>query len=118
MDTLTIPATVDQPAMAPETTKPLKLSEAIRLGAMATDQAFGTFGDGTHTCGIGAAQVALGLTPQPDDELNMMLEHAGPVRSPCADRRHGSVRETIIHLNDDHKLPREKIADWLESLGL
>jgi len=26
------------------------------------------------------------------------------------------LRDTIIHLNDEHRWPREKIADWLDTL--
>lgn len=29
----------------------------------------------------------------------------------------GSVYDTIIHLNDTHKWPREKIADWIDELA-
>lgn len=30
----------------------------------------------------------------------------------------GSVRSVIIHLNDHHKLTREELADWLETLDV
>jgi hypothetical protein len=118
LKSLTAPA-VEAPSPAQETTKPLKLSEAIRLGAMMTEQAFGTFGDQEHTCGIGAAQIALGLTPSDGGPLNALLRNA-LVTPPCDhDNLYGGdVRSAIIHLNDDHHWPREKVADWLEGLGL
>lgn len=103
---------------APEQTKPLKLSEAIRLGAMMTEQTFGEFGDDDRTCAIGAAQKALGLPVSAKGPLNGLL-HSRQADAPCG---HGSATWTvgslIMHLNDDDKWPREKIADWLEGMGL
>lgn len=110
--------TAPPPAEAPRTT-PLKLSEAIRLGAMMTEQAFATFGDRTKTCAIGAAQVALGLEPGHDDGLAEMLIETPSVALPCEHRRNAnSIGSAVIHLNDDDRWPRERIATWLESLGL
>lgn len=40
-----------------------------------------------------------------------------PVRG-CSAKSGPRPRAVIIHLNDDHQWPRNKIADWLESIGL
>lgn len=115
--TLTATPVTEAPA-TPETTKPLKLSEAIRLGAMMTEQTFGEFGDDERTCAIGAAQKALGLPVSAGGPLLHLLGDRS-AEPPC---EHGSlpwsVGALIIHLNDDDRWPREKIADWLEGLGL
>ena len=114
--TLTAPPITEAPA-TPEATKPLKLSEAIRLGAMMTEQTFGEFGDDDRTCAIGAAQKALGL-PVSDNGPLLHLLHARSAAAPCGHGSTWSVGGLIIHLNDDDRWPREKIADWLEGLGL
>lgn len=102
---------------APERTKPLKLSEAIRLGAMMTEQTFGEFGDDERTCAIGAAQKALGLPVSGEGLLNALL-HERRADAPCGHEARWTVGSLIMHLNDDDKWPREKIADWLGGLGL
>lgn len=101
----------------PEKTKPLKLSEAIRFGAMATEQIFGAFGDGERTCALGAAQVALGERPGDGGGVIDVLGTAR-VERPCGHGGSASVRDSIIHLNDGDHWPRERIASWLEELGL
>ena len=114
--TLTATPVTEAPA-APETTKPLKLSEAIRLGAMMTEQTFGEFGDDERTCAIGAAQKALGLPVSANGPLVNLL-HDRSADAPCGHDDSWSVGALIVHLNDDDRWPREKIADWLEGLGL
>jgi hypothetical protein len=117
--TATAPAT-EAPVETPtrEQTKPLKLSEAIRLGAMATQQTFGAWGNTEHTCAIGAAQVALGVTPGDGDRLNQLLRSGPVVELPCLHEEARPVGDGIIHLNDTDHWPRERIAGWLETLGL
>lgn len=116
-ETLTTPAPTTEAPATPEKTKPLKLSEAIRLGAMMTEQTFGEFGDDERTCAIGAAQKALGLPVSAMGPLNDLLGSRG-AKEPCDHPYAWSVGALIMHLNDDDKWPREKIADWLETLGL
>lgn len=156
--------TIDAPATLPDTrpdwmpgdadpktleqTKPLKLSEALRFGAMGTTQTFSKLGDtdaGT-ACGVGAVFVGLGYQfSGPNSVGNVIAAHPElrvlqtPVRligrmpEMCVEHRgfrrpddfhasyssHGeNILDAIIHLNDDHHLPREQIASWLEGLGL
>jgi hypothetical protein len=95
----------------------MRPSEAIRLGSMLHPQGFKAYEQTrringqlvTQTCAIGA-----GLAADPSfDEVG--LAGIAPVRCPeCADR--GTVPAIIIHLNDDHRWTRERIADWLEPI--
>lgn len=94
---------------APVTT--LRLSEAIRLGAMLKPQAFGTWFDGEGTCALGAAIDALGIT-----ESNVLLlaqTIVGRARCPVCGCD-GAQFHLVPHLNDDHHWTRERIADWVE----
>ena len=108
--------------------KPLKLSEAIRLGSISRQQAFGQYerADGS-VCGIGAAFVGFG---EPPSSMGGKLHHhvlmkllATAMKMPDCDingcsHPSSSVGDYIIHQNDLHHLPRNKIADNLEKLGL
>lgn len=105
----------------------MRLSEAIRLGAMLKPQAFGDFSDGTGTCAWGAANEAIGKSVDDDyvDDEWMDVCHAD-VRCPeCGDCRgttdkdadgQSRVASLIEHFNDDHLWTRERIADWLEGV--
>lgn len=97
---------------------PLRLSEAIRIGSMVTEQAFGSFGNQEKTCGIGAAQVAFGETPSGHGPLAILLTERLSIPCPDCVYTPVSVGSYIIHLNDDHQWPRQKIADSLEEYGL
>jgi hypothetical protein len=109
----------------------MKLSEALRLGAMLRpQQAYGAlFNDSNGgTCALGAIADAVGLL---DTENN---KYYGPIPEPirslwrpvanvvcasacpqCGERAFGSDR-VIVHLNNEHKWSRERIADWIESI--
>ncbi len=99
----------------------MRLSEAIRLGAMLKPQAFGDYTDGIGTCALGAANEAIGLSAN-DDETE------GPwpfiaIGLPCpscgvtlgADPETG-LGEMVEHLNDYHRWTREVIADFVETI--
>jgi hypothetical protein len=104
---------------SPESGSPLRLSEAIRLGAMTTDQAFGTLVDERGAmCAEGAAIAALGGDPHSDD-LSVVLDRRADVPMPdgCSHRL-PSLQPAIHHLNDYHRMPRHEIADWLAGMGL
>lgn len=36
---------------------------------------------------------------------------------PCYETETETLANTIIHLNDDHGMDRDSIADWIETLG-
>lgn len=96
----------------------MKLSEAIRLGAMLKPQGFGRATTGpraTATCALGAAYQASGS----QHSWGSLCQHF-PILSrlewvECPECR--VPHETPIpHLNDDHRWTREQIADWLETI--
>lgn len=103
---------------SPETSS-LRLSEAIRLGAMTTDQAFGTLVDYQGAmCAEGAAIVALGGDPHCDDLTSVLSRRADfPMPDGC-EHPHRILQRAIHHLNDLHHMPRHEIADWLAGMGL
>lgn len=93
----------------------MKLSEAIRLGAMLGPQGFGGIddrsGDGT-LCALQAAQKAIGL----EYDCYDMEEHF-PILLLRVWVRGGntSIGSAIINLNDKHRWTRERIANWVET---
>jgi hypothetical protein len=123
-----------------------KLSDAIRLGAAIHPQYFNNlFGwqftqsgnpdqmEVSRTCALGAAMVGIGKMPenflasvkQPSlDLLNTRwpcLNYDEPCPSCDGDSKwaaNHNLQSIIVHLNDGHKWSREKIANWLEGLGL
>lgn len=100
-----------------EKVQPLKLSEAIRIGSMTTKQLYNAFGDkDVGTCGIGAAQVAFGDDPG-SPALIRVLQTPIDVTTPSG-RHFNNIASAIMYLNDAEHMPRQKIADWLESEGL
>ena len=104
----------------------MRLSEAIRLGAMSRPQAFGIFfsKDTGGTCALGAALEAIGGLDE-DDPLsvkhNLLLRRRFPVllqplSCPACGGDIGGDEMSLAHLNDTHKWSRERIADWLETV--
>lgn len=108
----------------------MKISEAMRIGAMMHPQTFGelyVYDDTimppviTATCALGAARVG-GASAQ----MMVTLAHRGPRRIYCPlcsrdyqyVETYPSIERVIIHLNDSHYLSREAIADWLEKVEL
>ena len=125
----------------------MRLSEAIREGASLRPQAIGVLisrkytdvGQATFsTCAIAAAFEAVGgdiedlLAPSyqgvqvisPCDKAVAYLKEQGLLgKDPMVaytlegtDERH-PLSDTIMYLNDDDEWSRERIADWLESIG-
>lgn len=115
----------------------MKLSEAIRLGAMLKPQGAGSGSAKPHadaTCALGAAIESAGLSY--DHDFTSVRERwpfvsavrlACPLRDERTIYQHGMVCHTffaqsrqlldlIWHLNDAHGWSRERIADWVESI--
>jgi hypothetical protein len=96
----------------------MKLSEAIRLGAMLKPQGFGGNTTGpmaTVTCALGAAYEAAEVA-----HCWIALSRRFPILMriewlvcPACDER---VETPIPHLNDDHRWTREQIADWVATI--
>lgn len=101
----------------------MRLSEAIRLGAMLKPQAFGDlWRDGGRTsCALGAAYEALGFGPGSDVEDNEHVPRGirdfleEPSACPVC-KRENRIGLTVTHLNDAHKWTRERIADWVATV--
>jgi len=113
---------VQQPARHDEG----ELAEAIRFGARRrSEQAFGEYYQGRHaSCALGAAYEGLyrlpeelgQLHPKRLDRLWECLE--GTIRScPEGCRKRLILAAMIIHLNDDHRWDRERIATWVAGTG-
>lgn len=98
----------------------MKLSEAIRLGSMATEQQFGWCGDleSGKTCALGAVFVAVGENYTYEDMKAKLPLLAFTESAPCPQcgRCGDSSFATIPHLNDHHRWTREQIADWVETI--
>ena len=106
----------------------MKLSEAMRIGARMHPQATGWLwlDSSDHptrdhrlvasTCAIGAACMGAGV----DTETTAFRAALTRPYIPCP--KCGGLSEylghAVVHLNDDHHEPRERIADWLEEQGL
>ncbi len=116
----------------------MRLSEAIRLGAMLRPrQAFWTLyePDIDATCALGAAADAIGILDTTTSNAFIVRATApqewrgvatrlvdcpvceGPFDPPPAfGYRACDVQSAIVHLNNDHRWSRERIADWVETL--
>ena len=101
----------------------MKLSEAMRLGAMMKPQIYDDMYDGIGTCAVAAAADAIGKLSEilcgsavlTDwwPELETLHKH---VCCPECLASFQSLDSLIVHLNDTHKLTRETIADWLATV--
>ena len=96
----------------------MRLSEAIRLGAMMTSQAFQALFTNDGACALGAALLAIGAAP--DQALHSALNRwpwAFTVSANCPScGRSRCVFEVITHLNDAHRWTREQIARWIAGI--
>lgn len=104
----------------------MKLSEAIRLGAMLKPQGFGNEAlFGKSTCALGAAADAVNLPEELEryetlcTPFPIVGDHveACPAGAGCAAIWCGvTVLHMAYHLNDIHKWTRERIADWVATI--
>ena len=118
MDTLT------RPAVAPETTTPIKPSEAMRLGRMlyprgCEGQLTQPYDGGWAVCAAGAMYVGYGWTPGGLAAPSYIPPVFQVKESTCpACSVLGNAADVTTHLNDEHCWSTERIADWLEGMGL
>jgi hypothetical protein len=102
----------------------MKLSEAIKLGALMRGRGTGVdsfYGYNNVTCAMGAALDALGVTMQERKENKRSTYERWPwisQRQTCPDcgKRAEVVYIIATHLNDDHGWTRERIADWVATV--
>jgi hypothetical protein len=97
----------------------MKLSDAIRLGAMTGPQCFsGYFGEGSSSCAMGSALIAVGATHGGYGAIWDVFPEALLVVPSCPScgESLNCVADGVYHLNDDHLWTREAIADWVETV--
>lgn len=107
----------------------MKLSEAIRAGAKLGPQCFGTMHDDGGSCAIGAAFWALyGVEKSPvgvmhdakrswwPDAWLELIEATLGIPCPVCKDAQLDLSHVITHLNDDHKMSREGIAEYVETI--
>ena len=102
----------------------LKLSEAIRLGSMLHPQGFGKWWDGKGTCAIGAAARAIGIRVELGEHFRTRRHiDVWPwawdeiIKScPVCSRGPVHTAHIIVHLNDQHRWTRERIAEWVATI--
>lgn len=99
----------------------MRLSEAIRLGAMMTKPAYGIIGTNRRRCALGAAGFAIGYTAWWPRGIWHALEAEWPWLFDvsrtrfcplCGDDRK-FLAAILWHLNDTHRMSREWSADWV-----
>lgn len=94
----------------------MRLSEAIKLGAMLHPQGFGGMHVNDGTCALGAAEDAgFNVNALVDETIN--CAHRGQ-HTACPECAHPccGVGGVVVHLNDCHRLTREAIADWVATI--
>ena len=103
---------------------PLKLSEAIKLGSVATVQSIGSWvqtgEDGEkQMCALSTAWYALTGGKSDNASQSALSRMLGEVYvpHPVTGNVH-DVASIVVDLNDDHKWNRKQIAEWLETYGL
>ena len=105
----------------------MKLSEAIRLGAVMHPQIYRSLRSPLGTCALGAVGFALGCLDSLDTTVDWKSTadfyrvtnkeiglHICPVCQYTPQPTSDQNRLLIAHLNDDHRWTRECIADWIE----
>jgi hypothetical protein len=108
---------------AAETHDERELAEFIRDGAQRRpDQAFGDYYQGTTaSCALGAAYEAMYRLPnnaegrRPTRDLDWFFDCLDTVK-PCPEegcKKRIFLAALLVHLNDDHRWSRERIAEWL-----
>lgn len=103
----------------------MKLSEAIRLGAMLKPQIIGNYFNDVGTCALGGAYDAIGKLMACGSDMHSPvwpLIEAEAKCPACKPPRYSLVNyprcvgQVITHLNDDHRWTREQIADWVATV--
>lgn len=95
----------------------MKLSEAIRLGAMLGPQVFEVMFDGRGgSCALGAADLAINVKICGDwpDAFWRTVDSISECPACGIKSGHQFGGYIITHLNDDHRWTRAAIADFVE----
>lgn len=97
----------------------MRLSEAMRLGAMLRPQITGRLLSRWGSCALGAARQAAGVPTRETVSHPWVWTHTTLSHCPACRFSTGYqdfVEQLIKHLNDTHRWTRERIADWVESI--
>jgi hypothetical protein len=109
-------------AMASELqTEQKELAEFIRAGSSRGHQCFGSYFDEKGgSCALGAVYEGVYHLPRQHgklipDHLERLFRCLDEVMKTCPQgcRKRLPLAPMIVHLNDDHRLTREQIAEWL-----
>ena len=98
-----------------------ELAEYIRAGSTRGPQCFGSYFDEKGgSCALGAVYDAFYHLPRQHgklipDHLERLFRCLDEVTKACPQGCHKRLplASMIVHLNDDHRLTREQIAEWL-----
>lgn len=97
----------------------MKLSEAIRLGALLGPQGFGQYEsicgpESVARCALGGAYAAAGLSYVDHESRLYKVTQLNSVNPATGDP--STIGGAIIRLNDEHRWSRERIADWVATV--
>ncbi len=93
----------------------MKLSEAMRLGAMLKPQGFTLWRTADTACALDAVALATGTKVTLLYHAFRILDRRAICADSCGDTKRFDLGTMIVHLNDDHRWTRERIADWIEA---
>ena len=104
-----------------------ELADFIRVGSTRGHQCFGSYFDEKGgSCALGAVYEGVYHLPRAHgklipDHLERLFRCLDEVTKPCPKgcKKRLPLASMIVHLNDDHRMTREQIAEWLtqESTG-
>lgn len=94
----------------------MKVSEAMRLGSILSAQSFQGFTDGMKRCALGAVADATGIASSDFGKEWPWLEVREYSCPECGDSDRSPSLIIGVHLNDEHRWTRERIADWVATI--
>lgn len=94
----------------------MKLSEAIRLGAMLRPQVFGDYFISGGSCAVGAAAEACGIAESGTQRFRVFEHSHVSVFARSCPVCGFPPSNVVVHLNDWHRWTRERIADWVATV--
>lgn len=118
----------------PTDTTPLRLSDAIRIGARMGDQISGAlivkaFSSTTHepvynSCALGSAALAIGYRgDEAREAMDLLIARFPELRyvlsaCPICNLHEQPLYYILMHLNDKHDVAREIVAAWVDQQTL
>ena len=98
-----------------------ELADFIRVGSTRGHQCFGSYFDEKGgSCALGAVYEGVYHLPRAHgklipDHLERLFRCLDEVTKPCPQgcKKRLPLASMIVHLNDDHRMTREQIAEWL-----